>query len=518
MAVGLEHPAHAEALAQLEEPLVLVGGVEQHRVAGLGAAQHEHVVVDGPHHHLVDLDPRGVPDQRVSHADERMRRLWRIDALDQRILGIAVPALGSLLVEPIYVLTDTAVVGRLGTTSLGGLALASTVLNTLVWVFNFLSYGTTVRVAVRRGRGDPAGGAADALQALWLAAGIGLVVAVGDRAGGGLARRAGRRRPGRDRRGRDLPAGERRGRPLPVRGDRRASATSTGSRTRRRPFLVLAAVDGREPGPRAGAGVRARLGDRRQRLGHGVRADPRARPCSSRSSSPRLRADGLHRLRVVPSVMWAVVKVGAHLVQRTAFLLAALAVATAAASRVGTVELAGHQIAAQVFLFLAIGVDMFKVSGQSLVGHALGAPAARGGAGRRRPPLRVGAGGRACLLTAIDAGARAGAPSPVHRRCRRSPRGHGGARGARPRCSCRRRSPSCSTGCSWAPTTSGTSGGRPRSAFGACLPVFAAVRARPSLGIVTVWIGLLLWISVRALKNHARVQGDRWMLSADAVA
>ncbi len=82
-----------------------------------------------------------------------MRRLWTIDALDRRILAIAVPALGSLLVEPIYVLTDTAVVGRLGTAPLGGLALASTVLNTLVWVFNFLSYATTGRVAVRRGTG-----------------------------------------------------------------------------------------------------------------------------------------------------------------------------------------------------------------------------------------------------------------------------------------------------------------------------------------------------------------------------
>ena len=51
---------------------------------------------------------------------------------------------------------------------------------------------------------------------------------------------------------------------------------------------------------------------------------------------PRLRADGLHRLRVVPAVMWEVVKVGGHLVQRTGFLLATLAVATAVASRVGT--------------------------------------------------------------------------------------------------------------------------------------------------------------------------------------
>jgi hypothetical protein len=49
------------------------------------------------------------------------------------------------------------------------------------------------------------------------------------------------------------------------------------------------------------------------------------------------------------------------------------------------------------------------------------------------------------------------------------------------------------------------------------LPVFAAVYAWPSLGLVTVWLGLLLWISVRAAKNHARVQGDRWLASADSV-
>ena len=97
-------------------------------------------------------------------------RLWTIDSLDRRILAISVPALGSLLVEPIYVLTDTAVVGRLGTAPLGGLALASTVLNTLVWVFNFLSYGDDRAGGVRRGRGDRVGAAADALQALWLAA------------------------------------------------------------------------------------------------------------------------------------------------------------------------------------------------------------------------------------------------------------------------------------------------------------------------------------------------------------
>lgn len=51
-------------------------------------------------------------------------------------------------------------------------------------------------------------------------------------------------------------------------------------------------------------------------------------------------------------------------------------------------------------------------------------------------------------------------------------------------------------------------------AFVLALPVFVAVMARPSLGIGTVWLGLLVWVCARALKNHTRVQGDRWMVSA----
>ena len=34
---------------------------------------------------------------------------------------------------------------------------------------------------------------------------------------------------------------------------------------------------------------------------------------------------------------------------------------------------------------------------------------------------------------------------------------------------------------------------------------------QPSLGILTVWLGVLVAISARALKNHTRVQGDTWM-------
>ena len=44
---------------------------------------------------------------------------------NREILRLAVPALGALMAEPLYVLADTAVVGHLGTEPLGGLAIAS---------------------------------------------------------------------------------------------------------------------------------------------------------------------------------------------------------------------------------------------------------------------------------------------------------------------------------------------------------------------------------------------------------
>ena len=297
--------------------------------------------------------------------------LWRLDALDRRILAIAVPALGSLLVEPVYLLTDTAVVGRLGTTELGGLAVAATVLNTLVWVFNFLSYGTTVRVAVRRGRGDLAGAASDALQALWLALGLGVVTALGIGLGArGLAGVVG-----------DDAAVVAHGTTylhIAVVGIPFQLLTIAcigylyGLPDTRRPFIVLALsttanlilelvlVFGFDVGIAGSAWGT-------------VIAQVLSASVLLAIVVPRLRADGLDHLRVVPPVMWAVVKVGGHLVQRTGFLLATLAVATTVASHAGNDVLGGHQIAAQVFLFLAIGVDMFKVAGQSLVGHALGA-------------------------------------------------------------------------------------------------------------------------------------------------
>ncbi len=88
--------------------------------------------------------------------------------VDRRIIALAVPALGSLAVEPVYVLVDTAIVGRLGTEQLAGLAIAATVLSLIFAGANFLTYGTTERVARRLGAGDPVDAANVGVQAMWL--------------------------------------------------------------------------------------------------------------------------------------------------------------------------------------------------------------------------------------------------------------------------------------------------------------------------------------------------------------
>ena len=92
----------------------------------------------------------------------------RLTTIDRRILRLAGPALGSLAVEPVYILVDTAIVGQLGTDQLAGLAIAATVLSFVFAGANFLTYGTTERVARRLGAGDDAAAANVGVQAMWL--------------------------------------------------------------------------------------------------------------------------------------------------------------------------------------------------------------------------------------------------------------------------------------------------------------------------------------------------------------
>ena len=96
---------------------------------------------------------------------------------DGEILRLALPALGALAAEPLYILVDTAIVGHLGRTQLAALGAAATALGVLA-TFNFLQYGTTAQVARATGAGEHAVARKLGAQALWLSLGVGIVLAV----------------------------------------------------------------------------------------------------------------------------------------------------------------------------------------------------------------------------------------------------------------------------------------------------------------------------------------------------
>ncbi len=93
--------------------------------------------------------------------------------LGRRIVGQALPALGVLAAEPLYLLWDTAVIGRLGALPLAGLAIGGLILATVSTQLTFLSYGTTSRSARRYGAGDPDGAVVEGVQATWIALAVG---------------------------------------------------------------------------------------------------------------------------------------------------------------------------------------------------------------------------------------------------------------------------------------------------------------------------------------------------------
>ena len=95
---------------------------------------------------------------------------------DREILKLALPALGALAAEPLYLLVDTAMVGHLGTEELAALAIAATLLTGAFTLFNFLTYGTTAQVARLSGAAAHAEAGGLAAQALWLASGIGVLL------------------------------------------------------------------------------------------------------------------------------------------------------------------------------------------------------------------------------------------------------------------------------------------------------------------------------------------------------
>lgn len=96
--------------------------------------------------------------------------------VNKDILHIALPALGALIAEPLFILTDSAFIGRVGKTELAGLSLAANILTTIVGLCVFLAYATTTIVAFNVGRRRPEKAFEESYSGLWLAFFLGAVL------------------------------------------------------------------------------------------------------------------------------------------------------------------------------------------------------------------------------------------------------------------------------------------------------------------------------------------------------
>jgi putative MATE family efflux protein len=287
---------------------------------------------------------------------------------DREIFALALPALGALAAEPLYILVDTAIVGHLGVAQLGALAVAGTLLTGAFTLFNFLTYGTTAQVARFHGAGDARTAGLLGVQALWLSAAIGVVLVL-------LA--VALARPlvtlmGVEGRAADLAVLYMRiaaiGLPFALialagqgylRGvsDLRTPLVIVIAANLVNVVLELAFVYGFGWGI-AGSAWGTAIAQAGMGLAFAV--------LLVRASTPGLRRPRLERIRPL-------LRIGGEIFVRTAALYGSFIVASAVLARIGTASLGAHQIAFGLWAFLALVLDAVAIAAQVIVGRTLGA-------------------------------------------------------------------------------------------------------------------------------------------------
>jgi len=287
---------------------------------------------------------------------------------DREIVRLALPALGALAAEPLYLLVDTAIVGHLGRSQLAALGIAAVVLGGWFAIFNFLQYATTAQVARAAGAGEAETARRLGAQALWLALVLGVAVAVFVAAAA---------QPLVSLMGGDgttadyavtymriavigLPAA------FIALG---ASGYLRGVSDLRTPLLIVVAgnavnvvlevlfVYGFDWGIRGSA-----WGTAAAQLGMGV-AFVVVVLRALRPGEARLELGLTRRL----------LSLGKWILVRTTSLMLSFVLAGAVATRFGDAAIAAHQVAFQLWIFLALVLDSVAIAGQIIVGRELGA-------------------------------------------------------------------------------------------------------------------------------------------------
>lgn len=101
----------------------------------------------------------------------------RLGREQREVLRLAVPALATLLAEPLFLLADSAIVGHLGAVELAGLGIGSAVLAGVIGLAVFLAYGTTAATARQLGAGNRRAALAQGVDGMWLAVLLGTALA-----------------------------------------------------------------------------------------------------------------------------------------------------------------------------------------------------------------------------------------------------------------------------------------------------------------------------------------------------
>jgi len=293
-----------------------------------------------------------------------------LQASGRRIAGLAFPALGVLAAEPIYLLFDTAIIGRLGALSLAGLAIGGLILSLLSSQLTFLSYGTTARSARYFGAGDRAAAVGEGVQATWLALGLGaLIIAVVQAvavplvsaiaAGGEIAAEA-------------LPWVRIAIFAVPaILIAAAGNGWMRGVQDTARPlrYVVIGFAVSAVLCPLL---VYGWLGMPRLELAGSAIANVVGQWLAALLFCRALLAERVP-LRIHPAVLRAQVAMGRDLVLRTLAFQACFVSAAAVAARFGAAAVAAHQVVLQLWNFLALVLDSLAIAAQSLVGAALGA-------------------------------------------------------------------------------------------------------------------------------------------------
>jgi putative MATE family efflux protein len=278
-----------------------------------------------------------------------------------------------LAAEPVYLLFDIAIVGRLGALPLAGLAIGGLILATLSSNMTFLSYGTTARSARFFGAGDRSAAVGEGIQATWLGLGLGwLIVVVVQAAAVPLVSVLAGASEGGEIADEALPWVR-----IAIFGVPAILVSAAGNGWMRgvqdtmRPLRYVV----------TGFAVSAVLCPL---LVYGWLGMPRLGLEGSAIANlvgqwlaalMFLRALHVERvsLRIQPAVLRAQVVLGRDLLLRTLAFQACFVSAGAVAARFGAAAVAAHQVVLQLWSFLALVLDSLAIAAQSLVGAALGA-------------------------------------------------------------------------------------------------------------------------------------------------